>query len=126
MVLLLEGVWTLSIVWSLFLDTDLTLTTERLVELFASVDDEFVEYIGERHLDTPPSKRREFQMNYQNPAQRKEAYLDYYVHNNPFASWSKIADALRYYGLPRQAAVVENTYIQGIKVLRVDTDFCEG
>ena len=65
-------------------------------------------------LDTPYSKREEFKMNYQNPAQRKEAYLDYYVHNHPAASWTKIAGALRQYGLPQQAAVVENTYIQGM------------
>ena len=97
---------------SLFPDTDLTLTTERLVELFASMDDCDVDLVG-IYLDTPPSKRSEFEMTYQNPAQRKEAYLDYYVHNHPRASWTQIAEALRGYGLPQQATVVENTYIQG-------------
>ena len=97
----------------MFLDTDLTLTTERLVELFASMDDEDVDHMGD-NLDTPSSKRREFQMNYQNPAQRKEAYLDYYVHNHPVASWTKIAEVLHLYRLPQQADVVENTYIQGM------------
>ena len=53
-------------------------------------------------------------MNYQNPAQRKEAYLDYYAHNHPAASWTWIAELLRRFGLPQQAAVVENTYIQGM------------
>ena len=92
---------------------DLTLTTERLVELFASMNDGFIDLMG-YYLDTPSSKSEEFKMNYQNPAQRKEAYLDYYVHNHPAASWARITEALRGYGLPEQAAVVENTYIQGM------------
>jgi hypothetical protein len=86
------------------------------VELFASVvlDDWDVDHITMRDtLDTPLSKSQEFMMNYQNPAQRKEAYLDYYVHNHPAASWTKIADVLRLYGLPQQVAMIENTYIQG-------------
>jgi hypothetical protein len=102
---------------SLFPDTDLTLTTERLVELFASVDDEYVDDMGASYLDTPSSKMREFKMNYQNPAQRKEAYLDYYVHNHPTASWTTIAEVLHSYAQSQQAAVVENTYIQGTCML---------
>ena len=97
----------------LFPDTDLTLTTECLVELFASMNDGEVDDVG-IYLDTPSSKAEEFQMNYKNPARRKEAYLDYYVRNNPLASWTEIADTLNTYNLPQQAAVVENTYIQGI------------
>ena len=97
----------------LFPDTDLTLTTERLVELFASMDDGKVDSMGV-YLGIPSSKKEEFKMNYKNPAQRKEAYLDYYVHNHPVASWAEIADTLNVYHLPQQAAVVENTYIQGI------------
>ena len=77
------------------------------------MQDWLVNLMGD-YLDTPSPKRGEFKMNYQNPAQRKEAYLDYYVHNHPAASWTMIAEALRYYGLPQQAAVVENTYIQGM------------
>ena len=94
--------------------TDLTLTTERLVELFASMDDGEVDDMGEYYLDIPSSKSEEFEMNYQNPAQKKEAYLDYYVHNYPLASWTKIAQVLYGCGLFQQAAVVENTYIQGM------------
>ena len=94
-------------------DTDLTLTTERLVELFTSTSDRNVDLMG-ACLDTPSSKSVEFKMNYQNPAQRKEAYLDYYIHNHPLASWTKIARALHRCRLPQQAAVVENTYIQGM------------
>ena len=83
------------------------------MELFASMDDWAVDDMG-RYLETPSSKSGEFKMNYQNPAQRKEAYLDYYAHNHPTASWTKIAELLHRYGLPQQAAVVENTYIQGM------------
>ena len=97
----------------LFLDIDLTLTTERLVELFASMDDGAVDRMGS-YVDTPLSKREEFQMNYKKPAQRKEAYLDYYVHKHPLASWTNIAQVLCWCGLPQQADMVENTYIQGM------------
>ena len=83
------------------------------MELFASMDDDWVDRMG-GYLDTPSSKKEEFQMNYKNPARRKEAYLDYYVHNNPLASWTEIAVTLNTYNLLQQAAVVENTYIQGI------------
>jgi hypothetical protein len=86
------------------------------VELFASMSDLAVDHMG-TYLGTPSYKEEEFKMNYQNPAQRMEAYLDYYVHNHPLASWTKIADLLHSYGLPQQAAVVENTYIQGIYLL---------
>ena len=83
------------------------------MEKFASMDDRNLDFMRD-YLDTPSSKREEFLMNYQNPAQRKEAYLDYYVHNHPAASWTKIAELLHLCGLPQQAAVVENTYIQGM------------
>ena len=75
--------------------------------------DRGVDGVGD-YLDTPYSKREEFKMNYQNPAQRKEAYLDYYVHYHPTASWTKMAKLLHSCRLPQQAAVVENTYIQGM------------
>ena len=84
------------------------------MELFASMDDGEVDHMGVVYLDTPSSKKEEFKMNYKNPARRKEAYLDYYVHNNPVASWTGIARTLNIYRLLQQAAVVENTYIQGM------------
>ena len=83
------------------------------MELFASMDDGLVYFVAD-YLDTPSSKREEFKMNYQNLAQRKEAYLDYYVHNHPAASWTTIAKLLHSCALPQQSAVVENTYIQGM------------
>ena len=76
------------------------------------MDDRDVDFMDD-YLDTPTSKSMEFKMTYQNPTQRKEAYLDYYVHNHPLASWTKIAEMLHGYFLSQQATVVENTYIQG-------------
>ena len=83
------------------------------MELFASINDGNVDRMGDC-LDIPWSKREIFKMNYKNPVQRKEAYLDYYIHNNPLPSWTKIAQVLYKCGLPQQAAVVGNTYIQGM------------
>jgi hypothetical protein len=83
------------------------------VELFASMDDGDVVSMSV-DLDTPPSKREEFELNYRNPAQRKEAYLDYYVHNHPILSWTKIAKVLQSHSLHLEAAMIENTYIQGM------------
>ena len=83
------------------------------MELFASMGDGKVDRMG-NYLGIPWSKKAEFQMNYKNPAQKKEAYLDHYIHNNPLASWTQIAQVLYDCDLPQQAAVVENTYIQGM------------
>ena len=77
------------------------------------MDDYRVDAVGV-YLDTPSSKRAEFQRNYQDPARRKEAYLDYYAHNHPLASWSQVTEALRWYGLHQEADVVEKTYVQGM------------
>ena len=85
------------------------------MELFALMNDGYVDDMGDYYLDTPLSKGEEFKMNYKNPVQRKEAYLDHYVHNNPLASWTEIANVLyNYCDLPQQAVMVENTYIQGM------------
>ena len=71
-------------------------------------------------IETPSSKIAELQSNYRDPARRKEAYLDYYVHNHPLASWTVVVKALRWYELyhsyelHQQADVVENTYVQGM------------
>ena len=83
------------------------------MELFASMGDGKIDRMG-NYLRIPLSKKEEFKMNYKNPARRKEAYLDYYVHNNPVASWTRIAQILYYCDLPQHTAVVENTYIQGM------------
>ena len=79
------------------------------------MDDGYVDHLGQFYLDIPLSKIAEFQMNYQDPARMKEAYLDYYAHNHPLASWTEVAKALNVCGLHHQANVVENTYVQGMQ-----------
>ena len=83
------------------------------MELFASMDDDHVDGLCV-YLETPSSKKAEFRMNYQDPARRKEAYLDEYAHNNPLASWSEVVEALRRCTLNQEADVVEKTYVQGM------------
>ena len=83
------------------------------MELFASMDHYHVDSLG-GFLDTPFSKIDEFQMNYQDPARRKEACLDEYAHNHPLASWSKVAVVLHWFGLYQEADMVKKTYVQGM------------
>ena len=83
------------------------------MELFASMDDDNVDALCV-YLYTPSSKMAEFQMNYQDPARRKYAYLDEYVHNHPLASWGEVTEALLAFGLHQEADVVEKTYVQGM------------
>ena len=59
-------------------NTDLTITTEKLMELFATVEDVYVDNI-ELWLDLPYTKINEIKRNYQSPIQKREAYLDLYV-----------------------------------------------
>ena len=91
---------------------DLTITTEKLVELFGTVDEQRVDSIG-RWLDLPDSKTEEVKGNYQSPTQRRDAYLDLYVSDHPYPSWQTVAEALRGVGLGHQADEVERTYVQG-------------
>ena len=83
------------------------------MELFASMNDYRVDGLGV-YLDTPPSKKDDFKLNYQDPARRKEAYLDEYAHNNQLASWSTVTEALHMCGLLQEADVVKMTYVQGM------------
>ena len=94
--------------------TDLTITTDKLMDLFESVDPEDVDDLGDR-LDLPQSERDQIKKNYRSPTQRKEAYLDLYVHQHPCPSWSEIAEVLRnvWFSLRQQADLVENTYVKG-------------
>ena len=87
---------------------------DKLKELFESlVDPKKVDELGER-LGLPQSERDNVQKNYHSPSQRKEAYLDLYVHHHPCPSWSDIALQLRYnYDLRQQASFVEDTYVKG-------------
>ena len=106
-------------------NTDLTITTEKLVELFATMDDVYVGLSGEftalreldELLDLPPTKVSEVKRNLPSPSQRREAYLDLYATGHPCPSWRQVAEALRMVGLPHQAYTVESTYVQGTRIM---------
>ena len=95
--------------------TDLTITTEKLMELFAPLDPEKVDELGGEHcLDLPQSEIDRIQKDYQSPIQRKEAYLDLYVHQHPSPTWNRVAFILCHrVNLRQQADLVENTYLKG-------------
>ena len=112
----------------LFIPTDLTLTTDRLIELFQSVRDpdpppwnpgSLLEPPGYRYdiggfLGLPKSALAEIRKRYQSKAKRKEAYLDTYVHYHPCPSWKAIHEFLGKCFLRQQAKEVEITYVQGM------------
>ena len=85
------------------------------MELFAPLDPEKVDWLGGAdYLGLPQSEIDRIQNDYLSPTQRKEAYLDLYVHQHPCPAWSKVARILRIWvNLPQQADLVENTYIKG-------------
>ena len=93
--------------------TDLTITTEKLVELFAPLDPEKVDELGGEHCLGLPLSEIDRIQDYQSPTQRKEAYLDLNVHQHPCPTWSRVAGVLRMVDLPQQADLVENTYVKG-------------
>ena len=102
----------------ILIPTDLTITTERLTELFQSLEDtdepaDFTVSIGEQ-LHLPQSAIEEINKRYQSKAKRKEAYLDTYAHHHPCPSWKRISEILRMCVLYQQAREVENIYVQGI------------
>ena len=90
--------------------TDLTITTDKLMEQFASLDPDKVDGL---RLGLPESEMDIIKENFQSPTQRKEAYLDLYVHQHPCPSWATIARTLRRLDLDQQADFVENTYVKG-------------
>ena len=95
-------------------NTDLTISTEKLVELFATVRDDMVDGIaGFLGLCLPSSKTDDIRRNYRNPAQRRDAYLDLYATDHPCPSWGVVARALHEVDLRHQSAEVERTYVQG-------------
>ena len=85
------------------------------MELFAPLDPEKVDKLGGKHyLGLPQSEIDRIQKDYQSPTQRKEAYLDLYVHQHPCPIWRQVAFVLRHLvDLPQQADLVENTYVKG-------------
>ena len=95
---------------------DLTITTEKLKEQFASLDPEEVDELGsEYELGLPESEVDNIKSTYGSPMQRKEAYLDLYVHQHPCPSWENIARTLRRLDLDQQANFVRNTYVKGTR-----------
>ena len=96
---------------------DLTVTTEKLVELFPPASD----YDLGALLDLARAKVAEIDRNYHSPSQRTEAYLDLYATGHPCPSWRQIIEVLRGINLHHQADVVENTYVQGITCTKFNT-----
>ena len=93
-------------------NTDLTITTEKVVKIFATLPDDWVDNSG-YWLGLPDSKRDVIQRSFQSRTRRRDAYLDLYASDHPYPTWKTIAAALRGVGLPHQADVVESTYVQG-------------
>ena len=87
------------------------------MELFAPLDPEKVDELGGKYnLGLPRSEIDRIKKVYQSPTQRKEAYLDLYVHQHPCPTWIQVAEVLRdgwMMDLPQQADLVENTYVKG-------------
>jgi hypothetical protein len=86
------------------------------MELFAPLAPRRVDWLGGGYfLGLPQSEIDRILKDYQNPTQRKEAYLDLYVHQHPCPTWSWVADVLRsdWINLSQQADLVENTYVKG-------------
>ena len=84
------------------------------MELFAPLDPGKVDVLGGKdYLALPQSEIDRIQKDYQSPTQRKEAYLDLYVHQHPCPTWVWVAEILRWVDLPQQADLVENTYVKG-------------
>ena len=65
-------------------------------------------------LDLPKSEVDKINENYHNSTQRKEAYLDLYVHQHPCPSWGNVALLLSDLNLKKQVDLVENTYVTGM------------
>ena len=85
------------------------------MELFSPLDPEEIDELGKHYLDLSQSEIDTIQNDYQSPIQRKEAYLDLYVHQHPCPDWREIAKVLRQWGnLSQKADLVENTYVKGI------------
>ena len=83
------------------------------MELFAPLDPEKVDEL-EGYLNLPQSEIARIQKDYQSPTQRKEAYLDLYVHQHPCPTWGRVAGVLRReVHLPQQADLVMKIYVKG-------------
>ena len=104
---------------SFVINTDLTITTEKLVELFATLDDEFMVHDLRSQLDLPVPKVEKMKYRYGTPFQRRDTYmyLNLYATAHPCPSWRQVAKVLHRVGLPHQARVVESTYVRGNTII---------
>lgn len=83
------------------------------MELFRSLDPEMVDKLGgKQYLCLSQSEIERIEKDYQSSAQRKEAYLDLYVHQHPHPTWTVIVGVLRWFNLHQSADFVENTYVK--------------
>ena len=95
------------------INTDLTITTEKVTELFSTTNDVmFVDLVG-FNLGLPQSKRDDIKSNFHSAAQRRDTYIDVYVNDHPYPSWRHISNALSGVLLDHEADVVNRTYVQG-------------
>jgi hypothetical protein len=88
------------------------------MELFAPLGPGKVDQLGDKYyLGVPQSEIDRIRKDYLSPTQRKEAYLDLYVHQHPCPTWSRVAEILYDWriNLRQQADLVENTYVKGTK-----------
>ena len=91
---------------------DLTITSDKLNELFQLMNLVKVDVIADK-LNLPKSEVDKIKENYHNSTQRKEAYLDLYVHQHPCPSWENVVRVLSDLHLNQEAELVENTYVNG-------------
>ena len=101
---------------------DLTITTEKLVALFATMDDYYLDDVetGLRFkLSLPWSKVAKIHSNCLTSSLRRDAYLDLYATDHPCPSWRQIAAVLGGVDLDCQAGVVKSTYIQGTTIIAI-------
>ena len=93
---------------------DLTITTDKLMEQFSPLNTKEIDKLGDKYrLGLPESEVGIIKTLYQSPTQRKEAYLDLYVHQHPCPSWVTIAETLHDFDLVQQVEIVVNTYVKG-------------
>ena len=82
------------------------------MELFAPLGPDKVDVLG-NYLGLPQSAEIDrIQKAYQSPTQRKEAYLDVYVHQHPCPTWRWVAGVLCRFYLPQQTDLVMNAYVK--------------
>lgn len=84
------------------------------MELFVSLDPDMVDKLGgKQYLSLSQFEIDRIEKSYQSSTQRKEAYLDLYVHQHPCPTWMEIVGVLRWFNLHQPADLVENTYVKG-------------